>query len=113
MAKNSTRNTPEHCHDCWKLADCNQAQFMNANTEPVEGYAYDADTYCQDCLPNGAVTTPLDNSETDSPAHCGGCGVPLHCQLTTDGVDYVKESIEDGAGCCQELWPVLFADYLS
>ena len=85
---------------------------MNGNTEPVDGFAYDGDTYCADCLPDCVKGDPLDNCETDSPAHCGSCGVPLHCQLTIDGVEYVREAIAENDGCCQELWPVLFADYL-
>ena len=85
---------------------------MHSGTEPEDGYAYDSDTYCSDCLPDGADGLPLGANETDSPSHCGDCGVPLHCQLTSDGVQYVRESIKDGNGCCQELWPELFADYL-
>jgi hypothetical protein len=85
---------------------------MNANTEPVEGFAYDADLYCADCLPDGVDGEPTDWTETDSPDHCGGCGIPLHCQLTTDGIAYVKESLAEGGGCCAELWPVLFGDEL-
>ena len=114
MPENTKDNTPAHCHDCWKLDECHQAQFMNSNTESVEGFAWDADLYCADCIPNNATgVSPTDNGETDSPDHCASCGVPLHCRLTTDGVGYVRATLEEGGGCCQELWPVLFADYLN
>ena len=53
------------------------------------------------------------SDETDGPGHCASCGWPLHRSLTSDGVEYVKASLFDGGGCCQELWPALFADYLS
>jgi len=38
MTVNTTENTPKHCHDCYKLTECKQAQYMNANTEPFEFY---------------------------------------------------------------------------
>ncbi len=84
---------------------------MLADTQPVEGFVFDADTYCDDCLEPG---DPRDSAagETDCPQHCSGCGVPLECELTEAGIEYVKEAIASGAGCCQELWPELFRDYL-
>jgi hypothetical protein len=62
-----------------------------------QGYAYDGDMYCSSCLP---VSTSHDGvsiggGETDSPSHCGGCGVPLECELTSDGVDYVADAVYD------------------
>ena len=84
---------------------------MTANTAPVEGFAdFElADYVCGDCLDTKHSHAPL-SGECDSPAHCSACGVPLECELTPDGVDYVKDNV---AGCCRELWPVLFADYLT
>lgn len=110
---NTKGNTPKHCWDCENFPYCHQAQNMMADTEAENGYAYDADTYCADCL--GAdlpKAMPLGTNECDSPSHCAKCGVPLQCDLTEEGIQYLKESIADGAGCCQELWPVLFSDYL-
>ena len=106
---NTTENTPAHCHKCWKLADCNQAQNMNAHTEPVPGFVETekyVDYYCADCLPDDCpdeTTSPLDWEETDSPCHCSSCGIPLEHSLTSDGVRYVRESVAEGKGCCREL----------
>ena len=87
---------------------------MLADTTPVGGFAdFElADFVCEDCLIPGHDHQPLFSSEVDSPAHCSICGIPLNCQLTIDGVGYVKEAIAENDGCCRELWPVLFADYL-
>ena len=87
---------------------------MLAGTQPVEGYIDfdEADYFCIDCLNQDNNTCPTENEETDSPAHCSSCGRPLLCQLTTDGVEYVKNLLQEQSGCCRELWPVLFADYL-
>jgi hypothetical protein len=82
---------------------------MNANTEPVEGYVYDGDVYCIDC--NDGVDDNPYGGESDSPTHCGCCGIPIIHDLTTDGVDYVRGLLTDGNGCCKELWPVVWAAY--
>lgn len=112
---NTKENTPKHCHDCWKLADCDQAQNMVAGTEPVSGYT-DADMYdyfCDDCLPDDSGGMPMDFDEADSPCHCSVCGVPLEHSLTEVGVKYITEKMaNDDMGCCQELWPTVWKDYL-
>jgi len=107
-------NYPEHCKDCWKLTECEQKEHMLPDTEPSEGYAdFDmADYVCVDCLIPIHNHAPL-SGETDTPAHCAICGVPLDMALTSDGIEYVQEAIASGIGCCRELWPVLFADYLN
>lgn len=109
------RNYPKHCIGCHKEEECKQKYFMNARTEPVDGYAdFDlAEYFCKDCINMSHNHCELDlDTEYDSPAHCSICGRPLNCQLTTEGVQYIKEAIAENDGCCQELWPVLFADYL-
>ena len=104
----------KHCQECEQFGTCKQKQFMTADTEPVDGYADFVliDHVCHDCLDPKHDHESLDNPELDSPAHCSICHIPLNCQLTTDGVDYVRELLANSGGCCQELWPVLFADYL-
>ena len=113
------KNTPDHCHNCHKLDDCHQAQNLHADTEPVEGFADDGDVYCKDCLDDANVAPhefyevfELYKGESDSPTHCGGCGIPIIHDLTIDGVEYVREALKDGGGCCAELWPVVWASYL-
>jgi len=105
---------PEFCKTCQQVKECKQKENMLAGTEPVEGFVdwESVDYYCIDCLGDSQDHQPMLNPELDSPAHCAGCGVPLECQLTTEGVQYVKEAIAEDGGCCRELWPVLFADYL-
>lgn len=83
---------------------------MTPDTEPVDGFIYEASTYCEEHAPEGAIEDH--NPEVDSPMHCDVCGIPLKCDLTTDGVQYVREELGYGGGCCRELWPVLFESYL-
>ena len=91
---------------------------MNSNTEPVFGWVETekyVDYFCVDCLPEDypeETTWPMDNEETDSPCHCSVCGIPLIHSLTNDGARYVRDTIAEGAGCCRELWPVIWSDYL-
>lgn len=118
---NTKDNTPEHCWNCWKFNECEQAQNMMPYTEPVDAYMGEAEFFCADCAdkidtiaPQGKRTEYIgDIGETDSPQHCTICGVPLIHSLTTDGVNYVKEKLAESDGCCQELWRVLYADYLN
>jgi len=115
---NTVDNTPAHCHNCWKFAECHQAQNMNADTEPVYGFVETekyVDYFCEDCLPDDCpdeTTFPMDNEETDHPCHCSVCVVPLIHTLTTEGARYVREALAEGDGCCRELWPVVWSDYL-
>lgn len=108
---NTVVNTPTLCHNCFKFSDCTQAQNMNADTHPVEGYVCDGDVYCADCLDGN------DGSDysgvPDTPTHCGGCGVPIMHELTSYGVEYVRKTLADHAGCCEEVWRTVWADYLT
>lgn len=103
---------PKHCIGCWNEEKCQQKQYMLAGTEPVPGFTNHADTWCEGHAGDNAESTGY-YPESDSPMHCAECGRPLQCSLTDYGVDYVKEAIESGASCCRELWPVLFAEYLT
>lgn len=116
---NTIENTPAHCHECWKFTTCNQAQHMTADTEPVSGFCETekyVDYFCSDCLPDDApeeTTFPIDNEETDSPCHCSVCGIPLIHSLTSEGIHSIRQTIAEGKlGCCRELWPVIWSDYL-
>ena len=105
---------PKHCIGCRKEQECSQKFFMTANTEPIDGYInFDAAEYvCWDCLNELDNYDSLDYPETDSPIHCSYCGRPLNCRLTADGLEYVKELLAGSGGCCRELWPKLFEEYL-
>ena len=102
---------PTFCETCGNIETCVQKYNMLAETEPVEGFVIDGEIYCDECLRPDDPRYEY-SGETDCPAHCSGCGVPLICDLTCEGVKYVKELITNDGGCCRELWPVLFADYL-
>jgi len=105
---------PKHCIECWKVNECKQKINMLAGTEPIEGFVSStlADYVCGDCSQKSDNVESIDNPEVDSPIHCSICGMPLECRLTDDGVQYVKEALESGGGCCRELWKELFVDYL-
>ncbi len=115
---NDVRPVPVHCCACTKLADCHQAQNMTADSEPVHGWIETekyVDHFCVDCLPDDypeETTWSMDNEEVDTPCHCSVCGVPLIHLLTSEGIHYVRQAIAEGAGCCRELWPAVWADYL-
>ena len=102
---NTIENTPSHCHDCHAFEDCRQAQNMMADTPPEEGWVYDGEVYCADCLGRAAEGT-LYEGESDSPTHCGGCGVPIIHDLTVEGIEYVRNNCGDG--CCCEVWPTVW-----
>ena len=90
-------------------------------------YMYQADLYCENCTneigmvchseyhkPRGtnlcdSDCTPIGpypdgGGEADCPNHCGGCGLFLENPLTQDGMDYVKDAIEDGTGTVVQEW---------
>lgn len=73
---------------------------------PADGVAYDTDDYPAGPYADGG-------GESDSPAHCGGCGVFLENQLTGDGEEYVKDSVADNSGVSEVLteWREYY-DYL-
>jgi len=90
-------------------------------------YIYQADLHCEKCAkrigfvchteshrPKGtnlcdSECTPIGpyangGGESDTPQHCGTCGVFLENDLTSDGEDYVRKAIKDGQGACIEEW---------
>ena len=66
-------------------------------------YIYDSESYCERCLPKvtgeslklSLEIAQENEGEQDTPANCSRCGRPLKYSLTTDGVDYVLEKIQD------------------
>jgi hypothetical protein len=96
--------------------------------EPSDVYIYDADLLCADCGekvkerlappddPDSEESFDSDDypqgpygeggGESDTPQHCGSCGMFLGNPLTKDGVDYVAMAIEgnDGDPKILEIW---------
>lgn len=66
--------------------------------EPI-GYTYDATVYCEACCPvdtdSEEVGAIFPDSETDSPSYCDGCGEFIPESLTSHGVAYVLDSLDD------------------
>jgi len=60
-------------------------------------YHYECDEYCDDCLPvdPNHENVDYDYGEQDCPANCCVCHRPLGYSLTTDGVEYVLEAIQE------------------
>jgi hypothetical protein len=52
----------------------------------------DESSYDSDDYPKGP--TPTNESESDAPLHCAGCGRFLEPLLTDEGIRYVREAIE-------------------
>ena len=81
-------------------------------------YVYQADLYCEDCVSaikaslgfshEGQSEHTFDSDEypkgpypagdSDTPDHCGQCGIFLENSLTGDGEQYVKDAIQNGTG---------------
>lgn len=82
----------------------------------AEFYIYCADVYCKECVTglrkdadyahamgdipdylmgdsNHYPQGPYDNEESDTPTHCGNCGMFLEQPLTQDGYQYVIEQL--------------------
>lgn len=107
------RDYPKHCMDCWKEKKCQQKYYMVANTEPVPGFVGCADVWCKEHAPIDHYYESTEYyPESDTPMHCVECGRPIQCRLTDYGVEYVRKTIQGQDGCCRELWPVLFREYL-
>ncbi len=106
-------------------ADCGE-EICNAITSeglapenPDDESSYDSDQYPKGPYPDGG-------GEADCPNHCGSgaeclnaitlsddsrVGAWLENELTADGVEYVKEAINEG-GEVAELWADFYSDYV-
>jgi hypothetical protein len=61
-------------------------------------YCYDADVYCEDCLPVDSEDEDVFydcSGETDVPEHCCVCHTPLDYCLTSEGIDYVLGAMRE------------------
>jgi len=105
---------PKHCIKCWKYKECNQKEFMSEDGLISNGFIdFDImDHVCKDCANQTHKLYPLNQQEIDYPAHCSICGIALNHYLTSEGIQYVKEAIAERTGCCRELWPIIWANYL-
>lgn len=112
-----------YCADVWcdACTEAIKADCHDSKTSPA--HPYDETTYDSDEFPKYMP----DDSESDTPQHCGSgadcleaevlsdgskIGALLSTTLTDDGIDYVREAVADG-GNVAEFWAIAFADYLS
>ena len=77
-----------YCADC---AESIMAQIAAAGGKPAD--TSDESTFDSDVWPKGPYTDG--GGESDTPQHCAGCGTFLENPLTSDGYEYVRESIAE------------------
>jgi hypothetical protein len=86
-----------YCDDCGDkikddmCRDGSAAAMIADGADLTDERSYDSGEYPKGCY---------GSDESDCPQHCGGCGVFLENDLTTDGADYViaavREDLEGG-----------------
>lgn len=107
-----------YCEECGKDIRAEITADGNAPLHPEDEWSYDSDEFPKGPLLDGG-------GESDSPQHCGAeedcinaiefpdgrkIGAWLENDLTEDGVEYVKEAIQEG-GEVAELWAEFYRDY--
>lgn len=75
-----------YCEDCGDEIRRDLDREGSAPEDPDDECSYDSDDY-----PKG----PYESSEADCPHHCDACGVFLENPLTTEGIAYTRDRIED------------------
>lgn len=108
------------CEDCGERIRAELDREGLAPADPNDEWSYDSDEYPKGPYSDGG-------READCPQHCGagpechnaiefedGCKVGCHLgnPLTTDGVEHVKEAIQEG-GEVAELWAEYYADCIN
>ena len=94
---------PAHCTRCgmpgklfdpgWHdIHECNEQLNQQGRYGGSPGYfaAYDSE--------GSEVHAIFRSDEWDSPVHCAHCHTLLHVDLTSDGVEYVKDALDAGDG---------------
>ena len=106
------------CNECGEAIRKGLTISESAPADPDNERSYDSSNFPKGPYPDGG-------GEADSPQHCGAGGECLNAlelsdghkvgawlenELTTDGVEYVKEVIRRG-GEVAKLWAEYYADY--
>ena len=86
--------SPLKCPDGTDVSDFETRAELYEYLLGMDERHYDSDEYPKYCS---------DYEESDTPQHCGDCGVFLENDLTSDGDDYVREAVREG-GPVAELW---------
>jgi len=110
--------TDIYCKQCGEAIRERITREGFAPAEPDDERSYDSDEFPKGPYPDGG-------GEADCPQHCGagpechnaiefldGCkvGAWLENELTTDGVEYVREAIREG-GEVAKMWADFYCDY--
>jgi len=74
------------CEDCGKDVRETLSREGKAPSDPDDEGSYDSDEFPKGPYPQGG-------GEADSPQHCDLCGEFLENPLTTDGLDYIFNSV--------------------
>lgn len=101
------------CEDCAEEIKQRIRAEGNAPEDEDDQHSYDSDEFPKDCDVS---------CESDTVEHCAAgedcinahefanslkCGVWLENDLTTDGIQYVKDAVREG-GCVAALWEVYY-----
>ena len=76
------------CQDCGQKIIADLTRAGKAPECPQDESTFDSDDFPKSAGDDGG-------GESDCPQHCSCCGVPLENPLTSDGVNYVLESIRE------------------
>lgn len=76
------------CPDCAIVTMNHLRHEGKAPEDWKDENSFDSDDYPKGPYPDGG-------GESDSPCHCGACGVPLENPLTSDGILYVLSAIQE------------------
>lgn len=77
-----------YCEDCGAKICARHKAEGKAPESPDDERTYDSDDYPKGPYPDGG-------GEADSPEHCDACGLFLANDLTTDGLAYVQQAVDE------------------
>jgi len=96
-----------HCLRCGNKICEDLTREGKAPADPDDEVTYDSDDYPKGPYSDGG-------GEADTPQHCGTCDRFLGNPLTADGVNYLKDAIEEkletGYGACVDEWTEFYRE---
>ncbi len=88
------------CDECGEKVREDLTAEGKAPDNPDDERTYDSDDFPKGPYPDGG-------GESDSPQHCDSCGIFLENALTSEGLDYVMETLAKEIGEGGKLAPVM------
>ena len=86
-----------YCEDCGLDIRMRLDTTDKRPDDPEDEYTYDSDEYPKGPYPDGG-------GESDSPAHCDSCQLFLENPLTSDGEQYVRETVDENSKPLVQEW---------